>query len=373
MQDVSGALAAALLTSHTPCARVSALDAAGAISARWEGRVGSRTAKLTGGTVTYDRTSSVRRRASIVLENKDGTLSPQVPGDPFFSGARCRIERGAIIGGAALYLVMFEGVVTNFRAEASGTLSVDGEDPMTLCAQPFGDGASVSAGTRASDAVVALLGPVLGDATDWSLDDGGQTCPDRAWTADDERLASVWQLMADLGLELFSDRHGLPVLRPIPDPTTAAAVRTVARLPGTATLLSGSRAGTRLPYNRVVVIADHEDGTQHIAVSDVTDPASPIHASRIGLRVAPVYHSAEIPDQAAANAVANARLIEYALYADTMAGDLVPDPVLDEGDVVVFDDPISGAGDAYRIDQVTHPVVGGSMSMTASKVLSVAA
>ena len=372
MLDIDAAIAAALLTSHTPCARVSALDPSGFVLASWEGRVGSRRAKLTAGTVSYDRTSSVRRRASVTLENRDGALSPQAPGDLFFSGARFRVERGLVLD-TAVYLQLFEGYVVDFRADAAGTLTVDGEDPLTLCAQPFGDVASVSAGTRATDAAVALLSPVLGDSSAWSLDDGGRTCPDRAWTSEDERLASTWQLMADLGLELFCDRHGQVVLRPIPDPTTAAAVRTVARSPGVATLLTGSRAGSRLPYNRAVVIAEHEDGTILRAQADVTDTSSPIHASRIGLRVAPVYRSAQIPDQASANAVANAKLIEYSLYADTVATDLVPDPVLDEQDVIDLSEPVTGADDLYRIDQITHPVVTGTMSITASKVLSVAA
>ena len=373
MQTVDAALAAALLTSHTPCARLSWLDASGAVLAAWEGRAGSRRAKLTAGTVAYDRTSSVRRRASVTLENRDGALSPQAPGDAFFSGERFRVERGAIIGGMAAYVQLFEGHVVDFRADAAGTLTVDGEDPLTLCAQPFGDVTSVSAGTRATDAVVALLAPVLGDSSAWSLDDGGRTTPDRAWTAEDERLASTWQLMADLGLELFCDRSGQVVLRPIPDPTTATSVRTVTRLPGVGTMLTGSRSGARLPYNRVVVIAEHEDGTILRSQADVTDTSSPIHSSRIGLRVAPVYRSAQIPDQASANAVANAKLIEYSLYADTVATDLVPDPVLDEQDVIDLSEPVTGADDLYRIDQITHPVVTGTMSITASKVLSVAA
>jgi hypothetical protein len=373
MLDVDVAIAAALRGSHTPCSRLSALDASGAVVQSWEGRVGARRARLMGGTVTYDHTASIRRRASVTIENRSGALSPLEPGDAFFGGARFRVERGLVLDGFAVYLALFEGHVVGFRAETSGTLTVDGEDPLTLCAQPFGDVVSVAAGTPAADAVVALLGPVLGDTSAWSLDDGGRTCPDRAWTTDDVRLASTWQLMADLGLDLFCDRRGQVVLRPIPDPTTAAPVRAFTREPGTAALLSGSRSGTRLPYNRVVVIAEHEDGTVVRSQADVTDTSSPIHADRIGLRVAPVYRSAQIPDQAAANAVANAMLVEHALYADAYAGDLVPDLTLDEGDVVTFSDQVTGVDAAYRIDQVTHPVVTGSMTLATSKVLSVAA
>lgn len=373
MLDVEAAIATALRGSHTPCARLSSLDAVGSVLQSWEGRTGSRRAKLLGGNVTFDHTSSVRRRASIAIENRSGALSPLAPGDAFVGGARFRLERGLVMLGFPVYLPLFEGHVVSFRAETTGVLTVDGEDPLSLCAQPFGDVVAIAGGTPAAEAVVALLGPVLGDPSAWSLDDGGRTCPDRAWTTDDVRLASTWQLMADLGLELFCDRRGQVVLRPIPDPTTATPVRDFTRAPGTAALLSGSRSGTRLPYNRVVVIAEHEDGTVVRAQADVTDASSPIHADRIGLRVAPVYRSTQIPDQAAANAVANAMLVEHALYADAYAGDLVPDPTLDEGDVVTFSDQVTGVDATYRIDQVTHPVVAGSMSLAASKVLSVAA
>lgn len=369
MYDAGSEFAAAILGRHVPRARLSALDPGGSVREVWE----DRSAVLIGGTAGYDRTRHVRRACALTLANPTGSLSPQRPGDLFFGGARLLVERGVVIGRAVAWAPLFSGVVTSFRAGMDGRLDVSGEDPFAHLAQPMGDVISVEAGMTGAQALAHLwedvLEPLCGPASTWSLDDGGRTVGHRDWLEDDERLRAGVELMADLGLEVFADRRGIPILRPIPDPTAAATVRTFEQASGVASMTDLARSSSRRPYNRSIAISDSPDREAFRGVAEVTDPSSPVHRDRIGLQTGPIHRSAQMPDQASTNAVALARLIEFALYQDAVGGSAVPDPTLDEGDVVAFVEPVSGASDRYRLDSVTHPVLQGAMSLESTKVL----
>lgn len=349
--------------------RLLSLTAAGDVRSVLEGR-------LLGGNVSSDVTRDIRRDCSLQLENVDGSLGPQQPGDAFFGGERFGIHWGLTVrAGQTVWIPLIDGYVTGFRADSSGVLSVTGQDRFQALAQPFADTWTVQAGTPAAEAARALLAPILdpgGGGADWDLDDDGRTTPLRVFAADEERLGAVVQLFRDLGLELFADRIGRPVLRPLPDPTRQPVVRTYDRSPRTAAMLELSRSGDRRPYNRVVVIAQPPDGSPYRAVAEVTDEASPIHPTRIGVRTAPIYRSARIPDQVSANAVAAALLLSYALYEDEVSSPLVPDPTLDPGDVVRFKDTVTGTQDGYVVQQLTLQLGPGSrMTVSGSRVLPV--
>lgn len=367
MQTVSDDLAAALAGKHDACARLVLLSPARAVLATYE----ASSAILEEGSVVFDLSRVGRRSGTVTLANPDGALSPQDPDSALFPSALVRLERGAVLGGVASYMTLATLSVARFRAPMAGHLSLDLDDVLSALAQPFGETVTIADGTPAEDVIRDLWGPVLGATDDWELDGDGRSVATRSLFDEDDRLTAVAEVMAELGLEVFSDRRGIPVLRPIPDPTTADAVRAYRQEAGTAMMLDLERAGDRLPYNRVVVIAERLDGTVLRAVAEVTDPGSPLHHDRIGVRTAPIHRSAGIPDQASANAVARALLVEHALYQDAVGGTAFPDPLLDEGDVVTFREPVSGTNDRYRIDRVSHPVTAGGMDLAASKVLPV--
>jgi hypothetical protein len=360
-------LAAALAGPHRPCARASFLAPSGAVAAAYEG-AGS---ILTGGGVSFDRSRVGRRSGALDLANRAGALSPQDAEDLAFPGTLIRLERGAVIGAGRSYGLLATLRIRSFDAAMTGRLALTCEDVLEVLAQPFGEVLTISAGTPAAEVLRLAWEPVLGDSSTWSLDDGGRTVPARNLLEDEDRLGAVAQLMADLGLEVFSDRTGDVVLRPIPDPMAATVARRFERDAGVATMLDLTRSGSRTPFNRVIVVAESPDRTTVRAIAEVTDPGSPIHRDRIGLRTAPIYRSAQIPDQAAANAVAAVLLVQYSLFQDAVGGSSFPTLELDEDDVVEFVEPISGANDRYRLDRVTHPLVGGGTQMAATKVLPV--
>lgn len=368
MYATDATVRAALLGGHEPVARLLSLAPDGTVREAWEA---DRNARVLSGSAGYDRSREVRRTATVELENRTGSLSPQGPGDHFFGGERFRVERGLRIGGRAVYLPVATLIVASFGAAMNGRLSVSGEDPLTLLRQPLGDVLTIEAGTTAEEAFRLLVEPVLGADTGWALDGAGRTVgATRSWAEDEDRLAALVSLMADLGLEVLADRLGDPVLRPIPDPTTAATVRTFERVAGVAAMLDLTRSGSARPFNKVVVIGEGPDRPTYRGVAEVTDPSSPMHQSAIGLRVAPYHRSAQIADQATANAVAQARLVELALWQDAVGGTAIPDPTLDEDDVVAFVEPVSGADDRYRLDALTLPIGTGAMTLAATKVVS---
>lgn len=369
MFDAGTVLAAALAGPHIPCSRLVVLSGIdGDVLASWEGGTGI----LESAVVGFDRSRQVRRSVDITLVDHDGALSPQRPGDLFFPGAFLRLDRGAIIAGQRTYLPLGTFVVTSFQSAMMGRIAVHGEDPFHLLAQPFGEVVTVAAGTPATDALRTLWEPVLGDSTTWPLDGDGRVVASRSFLEDEDRLGAAVAWMADLGLEVYADRLGRPTLAPVVDPSetaTAAAVRDF-RSDADQVLLSLDRSGDRLPYNRVIVETMPTDGAEpERAVAAVTDPSSPIHADRIGTQTAPLYRSAQVTDRAAAFAVARALLVEYSLISDVVRGSAVPDPTLDESDVVTISEPISGTNDRYRIERLTHPVTPGAMSIEATKVL----
>jgi hypothetical protein len=372
MYDVDDDLAVLLQGRHTPVARLLALDPDGAVRQTFD----ANSRLVLDASVDTDRTRDVRRACRLTIANVDGYFTPHEPGDLFFPGEWIALERGALLDGEAQYVRMFTGPITSARPDMNGTLGLTAEDPMSLLRQQFGEPDSLAAGTSAEDAMIRICDPVLTiPSTDWLMDAGGRTIADTVIDEDQERLGTLVAMMAAMGLEVFADRYGVPVLQAKPDPTveaTGAIVRAFRQEPGVAAMTDMARETTDLPINRVIVVVERPDGTVLRAVADVTDTDSSIHSDRIGLQVAPILHSALVSDQASANAVARNLLIEYTLNQDTVSGSAIPDITLDEGDVVSFDETVTGTDARYRLERVTYPIVGGEdMTLDATRVLPI--
>lgn len=353
-----------------PVSRLLVLESiGGAVIATFEGD----DSVMERGTVTADRTRMVRRRCDLTLMD-DGTLTPLARGDLLYNGAIIRVERGIIVDDLPEYLALGTFVVAQFSASSDGHLTISGEDPLSLLAQPFGEPVVIAAGTRPEDALktlwVSVLDPI-GQGAEWSLDGGQRTMPLRAFLADEDRLDAVVRYFEAAGLEVYADRLGRPFMAPVVDLAEAATVDVVRTFePGDeAIILSLRRGSSRRVYNRVIVESNAPAGPQLRVVLDVDDEASPLHRDRIGLLTAPVFRSAQIKDQSAANALARNLLSEYAVLADTLTMTAVPDITLDAGDVVSIEEPVSGTSGRYRLDTLSLPVTLGSMSLTAGAVV----
>ena len=242
---------------------------------------------------------------------------------------------------------------------------------LSRCQQSMGEPVVLPVGMSGEDALRALWEPVLGGSTNWSLDAGGRIlAAPRVYAEDADRLASGVTLMADLGCEVFADRLGRVVLRPSPDPMKAAIARTYAEGPN-ALITTLDRSGTAWPFNRSIVISEGPDQPTVRGLAEITDHAHPFHRDNVGLRVAPVYRTGTQLAQDAADAVALARLWQMALFADAIATNLVPDPAMDEGDVVAVTQSLTATSAAYWVESVTCPLFDGDQSFSGPRVLPV--
>jgi hypothetical protein len=331
--------------------------------------------RIVRGSVTFERKRTVRRRGSVTLSNVAADLTPHVPGDLLYTGALVRLERGERgTDGTPAYEPLATLVVASFVAGMDGSLELSGEGVTSLLAQPFGDAVVITEGTSPEAALRELWAPVL-DPTDdgaaWDLDGGGKRMPLRSFLPDEDRLDSVVRYFAASGLDVYEDRLGQPTMVPTVDLTAALSVAVVRDFePGLESiLLSLRRTGGRRAYNRVIVESNAPGGPALRVVLDVSDTSSPLHRSRIGLQTAPTFRSAQMPDLAAAGVIARRLLTEYAFGTDSVSGSAVPDISLDAGDVVTIEEPRSGTTGRYRLDSLTLPVVEGSMSLTAGRVV----
>lgn len=320
------------------------------------------------GSVTTDRTRDVRRAASLGLSDRDGSLSPLLADDLLAEGSVVRIETGALVrDGEALWVPLITGFVTGCRVRmASARIDLVAESFMSALAQEAGEGITLQAGMTVPDVLQQLWGPVLPWVT-WDIDPRTQ---ERTLGSDipvlpgDDRLQVGMRIASDLGVEAFDDREGGLVVRVRPDPTTLAAVRAI-DLP-----LDIEREVGRKPVNAQPVEATPAESEPLWVVEHVDDPASPIHRSRIGLRMAPTIRSDSIPDPDTARAVARRWLAARALSQDRVTIDLPRRHIdLDEGDVIEATERITGASGSWIIDAVTYPVVQGKVEVSARSVV----
>lgn len=346
-------------TSHAVRARFSTMTRTGLVVNVYE-----TPGIILSGSVTYDRTREIRRNGTLSIVDKEGTLTPSAISDEVAPGNRIRIERGT--SGAFMSL----GTYTIIESSGSmdGRLDLRLEDVAYDLRQDFGDAVTIPQRTRASRALRTLWEPVLGDGSDWSLDDsssalgGAQTYMD-----DDERLHVGAMLMNDLGLEVYIDREGIPVLTPIADPTTQVVAHTFRQARGEGRAVTLTRSSEVRPYNRQVVVGEHPDQPVVRGEAIITDAAHPYHPDRVGLRTAPVYRSARVATQWQANTLARSMLTERA-WTDTVAWTGVPDITVDAGDIVRIIEPQTRTDARYRVDTVTLPIVTGAMRFSGTRV-----
>ena len=267
------------------------------------------------------------------------------------------------------YLSLGTFVVSSFDGEMRGALGLRLEDTTDVLQQDFGAAVTLSSTTRASRALRILWEPVLGDGSAWDLDDGSAVLgAAQTYTEDDERLHAGAALMADLGLEVYTDREGVPVLSQLTDPTILEVAHTFEEASGMARATSFTRSGEFRPVNRQVVVGDNLDGPVIRGEAVITDPSHPWHPERIGLRTAALYRSARVTTTYAAVTLAKALLYERA-WADSVSWSGVPDITVEAGDLARFVESQTQTDDRYRIDRVTLPVTTGEMRIEATLVV----
>lgn len=355
MYPVSARFLARLAEDHTPVTEVVLFRADGGVE----------TLPHTGGSVTVDRSASVRRTCTVDLA--DTTLIPRTPADKLsVYGARLRISRGVSYGDGSQELVPL-GV---FRLD-----SVDGdpdEGPVTLSGsslesivaadkftQPYR-----AAGT-AVGAVTTLVQRTLPDATVVSL------LPDqpigaRTWDVEGDPWEACVEIAASLGAEVYADADGVFTIATLPDLLLVEPAWTVAAGEG-GVLISASRGmSVDGVYNGVLARGESSEGdtppVQALVVD--TDETSPTWWDGPFGHRPMFYSSSTLTSVTSCTAAANLKLA--AAKAPNATGDLsaLPNPALEPGDVlrVLYGD---GVKELHQVASFTVPLeAGGDFAIT---------
>lgn len=172
---------------------------------------------------------------------------------------------------------------------------------------------------------------------------------DLTYDADTSRWDIIKGVATALGLEVFFDSYAYLVVRTLQDPFTS---------PSTFTFQTGKNLGNlvdfvktlddSLLFNKVVVRGESDTTIPAQGFAEVTNPASPIHWTRIGRR-STTFSSPLVTTDAQATALAAQLLKSYALSQFAISLDSIAIPWLEAGNVVDFLDPDPDyAGDPTR-------------------------
>jgi hypothetical protein len=321
-----------------------------------------------GGSVRAELRRDARRSASLDIDNTDGVLAPAISTDMLAEGSSVRIESGAFVDGEPVMMPLITGLVgPGTSASMRGAkVSVAVESHLSACRQEAGEAVQLAQGTSLADALHTLWDPVLPSVI-WRVDN---TAAERVLGAEvpvfpgDYRLDMGLRLARDLGCEAFDDREGAIVVQVRPDPSAQATARVMSEP------IDLTRTIVRPPVNAQPVSATPGIGDEIWVVEEVTDPGSPIHRDRIGLRMAPVIRSDAIADVTTARATARAWLAGRSLAADRIdATEHAAHLDLDPGDILERDETITRTTGRFVLESITVPLGPGTISTTETAVV----
>jgi hypothetical protein len=328
---------------------------------------------LIGGTVTMDRARDVNRQGDISLGNEGGLYSPTGPGALVWPSAIVRIQRGARVGSVAQYRSILTGIIGKPRqAEGSSVITFQVWGRLHLADRRFSSPLHVPAGTPLEIEIRTMLeagGFGTSDAL-YDLDDGGTaSSAPRTYDTSERILASAVKRAYDGGCDLYENGDGAAILRPWPDPLTLEPTWTFEPgLDSTLVELEREINETVGVVNRAVATGVGPDRYPITGEAKVTNPADPLFWTPDNDRPAEPYPSADITNQAQANAVALRRLYEGALYEEALAASAAANPLIADRLAARFRG--AGVDDVYLLDRVDMPVGEGLMPMRTRKIRS---
>lgn len=320
----------------------------------------------TGGSVTVDRGSAVRRTATVEIE--DLAMLPYTAADYLaISGARLRILRGIRYqdGGTEVVPIFF-GRMDDIEGDpetgpvsmsASGLESVIADDRFT---EPY----STRGETAAVTSITGLIQTSLPGAIVTS------TAPDtalgvRTWDAEADRWEAVQEIATAVGAECYADADGIFHVAPLPDLLTASVAWEVAAGEGGA-LISANRSFSREGmYNVVVATGENteEDTPPVTGTAMDDDPTSPTYYLGPFGRVPRFYSSPTLTTVNIATGAANKLLqdsVKPSVSADISS---LPNPLLEPGDVIraVYS---NGQRELHQVQSLSIDLaVGGSFTL----------
>lgn len=324
---------------------------------------------ISGGTVTVDATSQVRRTATVTIA--DPTLWPADPLDilsPF--GSELLLEYGIVLPGRGTeWVPLIRGTIVaagRQRPYRSGdgpiTLSL-ADRSLRVAEDRLDSPAQTVSGALATAEIRRLIQETLGvGVTVADLTGSTQIAPvmeiaRERWREGVEKLADA------IGAECFADPQGRFVIRTQPQPTDPWAWEIRSGHGGAMVGKRESLTRERV-YNRVVATGQRTDGTPPVrsAVSD-DDPSSPTRWGGPFGRKSRYYSSPLLTTTGQCTTAATAILARAKGIAASVDIESIVNPALDAGDVIRVHD--EGRWINHIIDKVTIPLsVGEAQSIS---------
>lgn len=334
--------------------------------------LGSVTVPVSGGSVTADATSQVRRTATVVIA--DPTLWPSNPLDILSPlGSELYVEYGIVIpGGACEWIPLITGVITDVErtVPASQGLQVALADRSSKVTEDeFVSPTQIGGGTTTYvQALVGLVQHLYPNVV--VLDTTGNTTVCPVLDVNKDRWSEgVEQITTAIGAEAHFDQQGRLVVRP--QPTLAGNIVWQATTGAGGVLVSETSAQKReLVYNQVIASGMRSDGTSPVyAVAQDTDATSPtLYGGPFGAKTRR-FSSALLTTQPQALSAAQALLERTRGEQANVTLTTIANPALEPGDLIKVRTPVSST--LYIVDKVTTPLEPGTAQQitTRSKVL----
>jgi len=177
----------------------------------------------------------------------------------------------------------------------------------------------------------------------------------------------AWQDAQDLataiGYETYFDPNGVPVLRPIPNPSLSPTVWVVEDT-ANPTMVSYTRSMTdATTYNKVIVQGESTGNAAPVtATAEDLDPASVTYTKGPYGVVTTIFTSALIGTVDQAQQVADALLNLVKGASETVQIDMVPNPALEPGDVIAVYRTFNGQKiiqGTFLINSISTPLAPG--------------
>lgn len=324
------------------------------------GPYGTQEIPVSGGSVTSDSSSQVRRSASLVTPFDLWPVDPTSVLAPY--GTEVLVEYGiGLPGGAIEWVPLIRGLLT----EASRTLPVSSDGSVSInlvdrSARVAEDRliapSQTVAGATAVTEIRRLIQETLGTSVS-VVDRTGSVQVAAQLDIERERWADGVEKLADsIAAEVYFDPQGNGVIRAQPQ-ITDPAVWTVSTGDGGVLLGQGDKLGREQVYNGVVASGQRSDGTAP-ATATVwdTDPTSPTYylgsfGKKPRFYVSPLLTTTLQCQTTAAALLARVRGMQAQVSLTT-----VVNPALEAGDVILLRNAEEGVVQAHVIDKVTVPL-----------------
>lgn len=334
---------------------------------------------VAGGSITVDSTATIWRSGHVKFADESGELIPNTSTDlltPY--GNEIRVYRGVMVDGEAENVPLITGGITNVQVdETPGGFVIDCDiyDRSALVQKAkWSTVYNVAAGTNVITAILAILQDRLPGAlwaymvpsytatveTSPNLVLGGQGSGD-PW-------ADIQSLAASIGLIVYFDPLGNPVIRAQPDPANqnqvAWSVAEGENLTGVKRRITSDET-----YNGVTVNGENSTpgGALYSYTAWDTDTSSPTYyLGPFGKRPAPAYTDPKANSTAACQASAQARLLTMLGLSNIVSTASIVNPALEALDIVTV------TRDRIGISGVPHIASGFTVPLDVSTTMDLA-